>query len=111
MKIRTDFVTNSSSTSYMVLSVGNDIIDKILEKEGIDPNETDIWEMFFKANNLEAIGEDNDIRWLGWSLSEEDLRKKTLNQLEIELVDELNKAYNLGITYEDIFFDMDTIYD
>lgn len=112
MKIRTDFVTNSSSTSYMVIAISDTIQEKILKIEGIDPNKTNPWDMEFSANNLQAISDGwDDIRWIGWSLSERDLRYKTLNELEDALVEELNDAYNLGITANDLYFDMDTIHD
>ena len=36
---------------------------------------------------------DTELDFVGKILTEDDLRKKTLNQLEIEFIDELNKTY------------------
>lgn len=112
MKFRLDFVSNSSSTSYMVLAIDDDIQNKILDKEGIDPENTHPWDMNFQAPSLRAISDGwGNIRWICQELCETDLRRKTLSQLEIDLVDELNETYNLGVSYSDIYFDMDTIHD
>ena len=42
---------------------------------------------------------------------EDDLRKKTLNTLEWELTEQLNKEYNLGISVYDLSFKQDVIYE
>ena len=97
----------------MVLALNNDTVDSILKKEEIFRDDDycsyeidDIINHKF-AISIDFIFSDFDyeLDYVGKILTEDDLRKKTLNQLEIEFVDELNKTYELNITIEDMFFD------
>lgn len=110
MKFRTDFVTNSSSSSYIVIAIKDEFVEEILRKENLKYN-ADLYDHEFKADKLEAVFEDGGLRWLCQVLYEDDLRKKTLNTLEWELTEQLNKEYNLGISVYDLSFKQDVIYE
>ena len=115
MKFRTDFVTNSSSSSFIVLALKTDARMKIFNIEHIEEEDVDnnyaLAEHLFQDSNLEAFINDGYLEWLGYNLTEDDLRKKTLNTLEIEMIDNLNKTYNLNLSIDDVFFDFGEIYN
>ena len=48
------FVTNSSSSSYMVLALKDNVVDLILQKEHLSDDEDDLWEHEFQVERLDA---------------------------------------------------------
>ena len=114
MKFRSNSAKTSITSNFMILALNNNTVDSILQKEGIFPEDDyycyyvidDIINHKF-AMSIDFIFSDFDteLDFVGKILTEDDLRKKTLNQLEIEFINELNKTYELDITIEDMFFD------
>lgn len=117
MKSRADFVTNSSSSSFICLRVddpnreliilaNNTTEDKLLEEaydyglEAID----------LRGKNLQAVAAEDYLAFVGRKLTEADLESKTLAQLKAEFVADLNEEYGLGLTVDNIEFDYGEIW-
>lgn len=116
MKIRSDFVTNSSSSSFICVKVNSFLEDKILEQNGINIDELcELWEENdYEDFNLKGgltcvISEGGDVSYIGFDIAE-GLYDKTVNQHKEDLVKILKDEYDINTIPKDIYFDYGEIY-
>lgn len=118
MKIRHDFVTNSSSSAFICLRLpifnvseilaANNLSDHKIEKMMEDGKCYD--SINLKGKNIIAALNECGVDHIGWELSESILADKTLNQLRIELAEEVESTYGIQIPPKEIEFDYGEIY-
>lgn len=113
MKIRSDFVTNSSSSAFICLKVPYEDRDSILLSAGLTQDDIDKrWKDEYmdeipleKAQLSVVLGECGDIIYVGKNLSRNDMEEKPLKQIREELSAEIQKAYGIKINPESFEFD------
>jgi len=113
MKIRQDFVTNSSSSSFICIKLKNkELEEKVLMEnnmsyETVEEQYEDSYveEISLKGNLTVVVGEGGDVYYIGKDLYESDLKSQTLTQIKNNMIQEFNKFYELKLDIDDLEFD------
>lgn len=113
MKIRQDFVTNSSSSSFICIKLSSsELENKVLAENNMSQEtiyeeyeDSYVEEISIKGNLTVVVGEGGDVYYIGKDLYESDLENQTLTQIKNKIVEEFNSVYELQLNQNDLEFD------
>lgn len=119
-KVRIDYVTNSSSSSFICLRINSSLKNAILNENNLPDADSDeihdrmrenyYYDFNLKGGLVATVGECG-IEYVGKDIDENDLANRTLNQLKAELVDTINNHYNTKVSIDSIEFDYGEVYN